>query len=94
MPGAVRINDVCSGHGCFPPRRVLTGSSDVLVNGRGAVVLGSEWEEHRCGRNRHTGTSIGGSATVFVNGKPKVRAGDPISCGSFATSSSSDVLVG
>lgn len=94
MQGAVRIGDLCSGHGCHPPRPVLDGSADVLVDGAGAVTVGSHWAQHRCGKNTHEGVSVQGSSTVFVNGKPKVRQGDAIDCGSVASGASSTVFVG
>ncbi|WP_235856104.1 PAAR domain-containing protein [Mesobaculum littorinae] len=36
----------------------------------------------------------GGSATVFVNGKPAGRVGDAISCGGSAATGSGDVGIG
>ncbi len=33
MPGIVRRTDVCSGHGCYPPRPSTSWSPDTWVNG-------------------------------------------------------------
>jgi hypothetical protein len=32
MPGVVRKPDICSGHGCFPPRANATASPDTFTN--------------------------------------------------------------
>lgn len=97
MPGAVRKGDMSTGHPhCYPPTPAVECSSDVLVNGRGAVRLGDAWQVHgACDvHSPHSGASASGSSTVFVNGKPKCRIGDAISCGDTMAEGSSDVIVG
>ena len=32
MPGIVRLGDVCTGHGCWPPRPNVEASPNVFVN--------------------------------------------------------------
>jgi uncharacterized Zn-binding protein involved in type VI secretion len=50
------------------PGGVVTGgSSDTLVNGKPAVIVG--------GRNGCGGVVTGGSSNVFINGKPVATAG-------------------
>lgn len=92
MPGLSRIGDKCSGHGCYPPRIGITSSSNVFINNKGAHTQGDEWEEHYCGSSHHNATSTGGSSTVYVNGKPAVRIGDPLSCGSVVAMGSGNVF--
>ena len=95
MPGAVRLGDACSGHGDFPPRPNVEGSSNVFVNGLPSHRLGDKWDTHCNGVPVcHDSVSAKGSSTVFVNGKPKSRIGDSIACGSTMTNGSNNVFVG
>jgi len=94
MPGAARRYDMCSGHGCFPPRITRNGSSDVIVNGRGWHRQLDGWDIHCCKKNCHPGILRSGSKTVIVNGRQAGRIFDPISCGSVVKTGSTDVIVG
>jgi uncharacterized Zn-binding protein involved in type VI secretion len=89
MPPVTRLADVCTGHPRHPSRPVVTASSNVFVNGRGAVREGDLWSPHN-----HIGISIGGSGTVFVNGRRLCRQGDAIDCGSMVATGSSNVFAG
>lgn len=40
MDNAVRLNDMTTGHGCYPPQPIITASPNVFVNGRGVVRCG------------------------------------------------------
>lgn len=91
--------DVCSGHPAgptfFPPRPTLTGSADVYVDGIPVVRMGIDvWAPHTNIINVHPGTGVGGSPTVFCNGAPVMRIGDPIDCGSVAMMGSGTVFCG
>lgn len=90
----VRIGDLSTGHQCFPPQTSLTGSSNVFINGKGAVRVGDLWSVHVCDTAFHPGTQITGSSTVFVNGKPLARIADAINCGSFCAMGSTNVFAG
>lgn len=95
MPGVARVGDQCTGHGEFPPRPADQGSPDVFFNGIAAVRAGDHWikhcnDDHSC----HDSTGASGSSTVFVNGKPLMRVGDPIACGSKVAAGSPDVSAG
>ena len=96
MPGAARLGDSCTGHGCWPPRTNNQASSNVFINGRGAHRVGDGWNAHTCPSipETHASTQTGGSATVFVNGKALARIGDGVACGSFVATGSSDVISG
>lgn len=94
MPGAVRLNDLCTGHDCFPSRSNDSASTNVFINGRGAHRVGDHWEVHCCGPVCHDSVQATGSSTVFVNGKALARIGDSIACGSTNATGSSNVMVG
>lgn len=65
MPAACRIGDKDSGG-----EAIVTGSSDVFINGKGVARVG-DTDSHKPPE-----TKIQGSPSVFVNGKPVVRVGD------------------
>ncbi len=94
MPPATRLGDVCTGHGCFPPRPNDEASDNVFINGIGAHREGDHWVTHCCTIVCHDGVAVEGSATVFINGKAAVRIGDLISCGSASAEGSPNVFFG
>lgn len=95
MPGAARINDRCTGHGCWPPRVTDQGSPDMFVNGRAQHRQGDHWVTHACPkRGAHDSHLRSGSPINFVNGKQRGRIGDPVDCGSIVMTGSSDTFVG
>ncbi|WP_244201019.1 PAAR domain-containing protein [Lonsdalea britannica] len=48
MPGAARLNDIGSGHACFPATPVVEGSQDVIINGQPAARQGDAIQLHGC----------------------------------------------
>ena len=42
----------------------------------------------------HSGVIAAGSSTVFINGIPAGRIGDPVSCGGNVAEGSGDVFIG
>lgn len=94
MPAVTRLGDLCSGHGCWPPRSSITASDNVFVNGQGAVRLNDQYAVHCCKKECHDGVLAMGSSTVFVNGRNLGRIGDPVSCGSVVAQGSSNVFAG
>lgn len=92
MPGVVRIDDVCSGHDCWPPRPSADGSPDVFVNNQQVERSGDALVEHCC-FGCHGGTHIG-ERNVLVNNSAIQVQGDPIDCGSVCDQCSSDVFAG
>ncbi|MDR3280933.1 MAG: PAAR domain-containing protein [Synergistaceae bacterium] len=90
---AARLGDICTGHGCWPPRPNDQASPNVFVNGRGWHRQGDHWETHCC-PPCHDSTLASGSPTVFVNGKEAGRVGDPVACGSLVASGSPNVFCG
>lgn len=95
MAAAARLGDICSGHGCFPPRTGVSASPNVFINGRPAHRGGDPWNMHCCpNMGCHPGMVAGGSATVFINGLPAARMGDSVGCGSVIAMGSSNVFIG
>ncbi len=95
MAGIVRKGDSCSGHDSYPPRSTNSGSSNVLVNGKGVHRVGDSWPDHTSvdfPYPSHSGSAISGSSTVFANGKPICRIGDSVSCGSTMVTGSDNVF--
>ena len=94
MAAATFINAICSGHGCFPPRKALEGSDNVFVNGKGMSRVGDAWETHCCTIICHDSIGVQGSEKVFINGRAAMRIGDAIECGSVVAQGSSKVFFG
>lgn len=93
MPAVVRLGDICTGHGCFPPRPNVQASGDVRINGIGAHRRGDGWGVHCCGICHGSVLAVG-SSTVFVNGQQLARIGDAVACGSAAAQGSHNVYAG
>jgi len=95
MAAAARLGDICSGHGCFPPRAGTDASSNVRINGIFAHRLGDGWNTHCCPKQGcHPSNIGGGSGTVRINGKAAARIGDSVACGSVIAQGSSNVFIG
>ena len=90
----VRLGDICTGHFCFPPRTSITASTNVFINGKGAVRFGDAWSVHVCDTSFHAGVQIGGSETVNVNNRKLARIADAINCGSFCAMGSTNTFAG
>jgi uncharacterized Zn-binding protein involved in type VI secretion len=93
MPGAARLNDRCTGHGCFPPRSNIEASTDVFTNDLGAHRQGDSWKHHSCILS-HGGNLANGCPDVFINDKQAGRIGDRVNCGSHVQTGSTDVFIG
>lgn len=90
-----RLGDICSGHGCFPPRTSISGSPNVFVNSLPAHRQSDAWGPHCCpNKGCHTSVLLSGSMTVFANGLPLGRIGDPVACGSISAQGSRNVFAG
>jgi uncharacterized Zn-binding protein involved in type VI secretion len=82
MPAAVRLGDICTGHGCFPSRPNIGASPDTFTENLGSHRVSDPWASHCCGPPCHGGSQASGSPNVFVNELAFARIGDSISCGS------------
>lgn len=90
MPFVTRKTDVCSGHGCFPPRPSTSWSPNVYANSLNVERNGDGLASHCCGPPCHSSNWVGGSS-VYVNGKAIQKEGSPIACGSAGAAHSPDV---
>jgi uncharacterized Zn-binding protein involved in type VI secretion len=91
MPAAARLNDPDTSDGMI----MSDVSPDVIINGQGAVLLGSIDSPHAPYGNphppHHSATVTNASTTVIVNGKGLAYAGASLSCGHAISSGSPDV---
>lgn len=95
MSQATRLGDKDTGHDACPPTALVTASSDVFINGRGAARVGDIYAPHGCHVHAsHSGAIASGSSSVFTNGKPAARVGDSVSCGGAAAEGSPNVFIG
>lgn len=95
MPAVTRKGDSCTGHGDFPPRASTGGSGDVFANGIAVHRQGDGWAVHCNPTPSCHGSSLAsGSSTVYANGAPLGRIGDPVACGSSVAGGSGDVFAG
>lgn len=94
MPPAHRLGDICTGHGCWPPRPSCAGSGNVFINSIPANRVGDGYPPHPCPpAPPHPAVSAAGSPNVFTNSKAQVRVGDAVSCGGSAAVGSGNVIV-
>ena len=54
MPGTVRFTDICTGHGCYPPRDNARGSPNVFANKLECHRVGDKWNTHGCNDDQAT----------------------------------------
>jgi len=92
---AIRLGtDISTGHNGFFPVLPVAASANVFINGKGSVRNGDVYQPHsRPNSPPHTGRATS-SSTVYVNGKPAQRAGDPNTCGDHASGGSPNVRFG
>lgn len=94
---AVRVGDLTTGHGPYPPQLAHEGSPNVFINGQPAMRAYDDWDPHCCPSANicHDGLVITtANKTVLVNGSPLVRIGDYLDCGSVCKEGSPNVFVG
>lgn len=95
MSAATRLEDIDTGHDACPPTALVTASTDVIINGKGAGRVGDSYAPHGCVNHpSHSGVIASGSTSVFINGKPAGRVGDSVSCGGSVAQGSPNVFIG
>lgn len=95
MPQATRLGDKDTGHDACPGTALVSSSTDVFINGKGAGRIGDRYAAHSCStHSSHSGTIAAGSSTVFINGRKAGRIGDAVSCGGSVAQGSSNVFIG
>ena len=77
------------------PTALVTASTDVIINGKGAGRIGDSYAPHGCvAHPTHSGVIASGSVSVYINGKAAGRIGDSVSCGGSVAVGSSNVMIG
>ncbi len=95
MSNATRLGDMDTGHDACPPTALVTASSNVFINGRGAGRVGDSYAAHGCiNHPSHSGVIASGSSSVFINGRAAGRIGDAVSCGGSVAEGSGNVFIG
>jgi uncharacterized Zn-binding protein involved in type VI secretion len=89
-----RLGDICTGHGCWPPRASNGASPNVFANAIPVHRQTDGWSVHCCGPACHGSTLQAGSTTVFANGLAVGRITDPVACGSSVSTGSDSVYAG
>jgi uncharacterized Zn-binding protein involved in type VI secretion len=91
---ATRMGDICSGHGCFPPRPSCSGSPSVFCNSLPVKRMGDIFLPHACpGSPPHMGIQALGCPSVMANSLPWSGVPHPVSCGSVNLTGSPSVFV-
>lgn len=93
MPLAHRLTDLCTGHGCWPPRPTCSGSPDTVTNNLLQTRVTDCYVPHCC-PPCHPGVLVACSPTVITNNLQTCRQGDVVDCGSNADTHSPDVDIG
>lgn len=94
MPAAVRLDDFCTGHGCWGGRTNSSGSPDTFINDKAAHRKSDSYVSHSCPPAPPHGSILAsGSPDTFVNDLDQGRVGDPVACGSSCASGSPDTFV-
>lgn len=79
---AVRVGDIGTDHDGFPATPVISGSPDVLIDGKPAARVGDPLAPHSKPKHPPHGRTVSsGSTTVLINGRPAAITGGSISCG-------------
>lgn len=95
MAMATRLGDYSTGHDACVPRPLVTASSDVLINGKGAGRVGDLYASHGCpAHGSHQDSIHMGSSTVFINGAPAGRIGDRVTLAGAVADGSPNVSIG
>lgn len=96
MPAAARKGDLGVPH--CTPYSISGGSSDVIINGRGAARMLDSVTPHLLpvGKKcvKHAPVIITGSSSVFINGQPAAYMGSKVALCTFIAMGSTDVFVG
>ena len=93
--GVTRLGDLNTGHDLCAPTVLITSSSDVLINSKGAGRISDKYAAHGCiDHDTHQDIISQGSTTVFINGRGAARIGDSVSIGGSIAEGSSNVFIG
>lgn len=99
MPAVIRLNDMSTGHGCFPPTPLVqTPVTKTFFNGILAGVIDEQCQHapHTCIPVTHAGVERSpsmGSTKSFIEGKAAARIGDDITCGDTCAEGSTNSFI-
>jgi uncharacterized Zn-binding protein involved in type VI secretion len=82
----VRLGNLCSGHGFYPPRANNQGSPNTFIKGFAIHRETDSWLQHcKTVVPFDCHVSIMGTCTpgFLINGLAVAKVGDPVVCGSF-----------
>ncbi len=89
-PAIAVVGDWGSAHDGYMATPILTGSPDVMVDGKPVARQGDLLLAHRKPKHSNHGRQItGGEVTVLVNGRPVAVAGSAIDCGGYLVATGS-----
>ena len=95
MSNATRLGDLDTGQDACPHTALVSASTNVFINGKGAGRVGDSYAAHGCVNHpSHSGVIASGSSSVFINGRAAGRIGDAVSCGGSVAEGSSNVFIG
>ncbi|MDY6797351.1 MAG: type VI secretion system PAAR protein [Pseudomonadota bacterium] len=90
----VLLGDLGLDHDGYPPTPVISGSPNVMVDGKPVARVGDQLAMHsKPSHPPHPRAIAEGSSTVMINGVPAAITGGKISCGGVTVGSGS-VLIG
>lgn len=87
MPAVSRIDDMSTGHGCFPPTKMISSPiSKTFINGKkpGVINNSCQFLSHTCGLVTHNQAErypTKGSEKTKIEGYLVARIADSLSCG-------------
>lgn len=88
----VLLGDLGTDHSGFPPTPVISGSPNVLIDGKPVARVSDQLAPHSKPKHPpHPRSIISGAPTVLINGMPVAVTGGEISCGGVTIGSSSAV---
>jgi uncharacterized Zn-binding protein involved in type VI secretion len=99
MPAVSRLDDLSTGHGCFPPTKLITTPvSKTYFNGKLAAVVSSncKFQAHVCGLTTHNSDiriPSSGASKTYIEGNKAARIGDNIQCGDAIAEGSSNSFI-
>jgi len=96
MPPVTRKGDICTGHGCWPPRPSVEGTPRFIIGGKEAHLQGHAWAPHTCPDIPETHASVleSGAPRFLIHGLQLGRIGDPVACGSSVATGEPRFIVG
>jgi hypothetical protein len=87
MPAVSRLDDISTGHGCFPPTTMVrTPVQKTFINGKKPGVKDSscQYSAHVCGSTNHPDSvryPTQGTKKTYIEGFLVARIADTLSCG-------------